>query len=438
MSSPACLRQSPPNRLRPTRHSPEILAISSQALHPSQPSKRVTAEKAWTLPRSPIPVLSNCNLDADFLFAYDEKITNRSTWWSMLDKVELIEERYEELNQLMANPEVATDHVVMAEYAQEQAELAELVQVYRQYRALEQELSDTRELQELEDGEEMHQLAEQEIARIEEELDTLYGNMRLLLLPKDPNDAKNVIMEIRAGAGGDEAGIFAADLYRMYTRYAETQRWKTEILSSHSTGVGGFKEVIFEIVGKGAYSRLKYESGVHRVQRVPITEAQGRIHTSTATVAVLPEIDEVEIDINPTDLEIDAYISSGPGGQHMQKNATAVRITHKPTGMIVSCESERSQTQNRERAMAVLRARLYEQEQERQMEERGEERRLQVGSGERSEKIRTYNYPQNRVTDHRIGLTLYRLETIVNGDLDEIIDELATTDQAERLQAIGA
>jgi peptide chain release factor 1 len=224
----------------------------------------------------------------------------------------------------------------------------------------------------------------------------------------------------------------------MYTRYAETQRWKTEILSSHGTGVGGFKEVIFEIVGKGAYSRLKYESGVHRVQRVPVTEAQGRIHTSTATVAVLPEIDDVEIEINPADLEIDAYISSGPGGQHMQKNATAVRITHKPTGMIVSCESERSQTQNRERAMAVLRARLYEQEQQRQIEERGEERRLQVGSGERSEKIRTYNYPQNRVTDHRIGLTLYRLETIVDGDLDEIIDELATTDQAERLQAIGA
>jgi peptide chain release factor 1 len=356
----------------------------------------------------------------------------------MLDKVKLVEERYEELNHLMADPEVATDHVAMAEYAQEQAELADLVQVYRRYRALEQELSDTRELQDLEDDEEMQHLAEQEIARIEDELETLYARMRLLLLPKDPNDEKNVIMEIRAGAGGDEAGIFASDLYRMYTRYAETQRWKTEILSSHGTGVGGFKEVIFQIVGKGAYSRFKYESGVHRVQRVPITESQGRIHTSTATVAVLPEIDDVEIQINPADLEIDAYISSGPGGQHMQKNATAVRITHKPTGMIVSCESERSQTQNRERAMAVLRARLYEQEQERQIEERGEERRLQVGSGERSEKIRTYNYPQNRVTDHRIGLTIYRLETIVDGDLDEIIDELATTDQAERLQAIGA
>jgi peptide chain release factor 1 len=262
--------------------------------------------------------------------------------------------------------------------------------------------------------------------------------MRLLLLPRDPNDEKNVILEIRAGAGGDEAGIFATDLQRMYTRYAENQKWKVDVLSAHTTGVGGVKEAILEIKGKGAYSRLKYESGVHRVQRVPVTESQGRIHTSTATVAVLPEIDDVEIEINPADLEIDVYISSGPGGQHMQKNATAVRITHMPTGMVVSCESERSQTQNRLRAMAVLRARLYEAEQRRQMAERGEERRLQVGSGERSEKIRTYNYPQNRVTDHRIGLTLYQLETIVNGDLDEFIDELATTEQAERLQAIGA
>jgi peptide chain release factor 1 len=355
----------------------------------------------------------------------------------MLDKVELVEERYEELNRLMADPEVVTDHVRIAEYAQEQAEIAELVQAYRRYRALEAELADTRELLDLEEGAEMLELAEQEVARLEGEMETLYDRMRLLLLPKDPNDKKNVIMEIRAGAGGDEAGIFAADLYRMYTRYAEAQRWKTDMLNAHSTGVGGFKEVILEIAGKGAYSRLKYESGVHRVQRVPVTESQGRIHTSTATVAVLPEIDDVEIEINPADLQIDVYISSGPGGQHMQKNATAVRITHEPTGMVVSCESERSQTQNRERAMAVLRARLYEAEQRRQMEERGEERRLQVGSGERSEKIRTYNYPQNRVTDHRIGLTIYRLESIVNGDLDEIIDELATTDQAERLQAIG-
>jgi peptide chain release factor 1 len=356
----------------------------------------------------------------------------------MLDKVKLVEERYEELNRLMADPEVVTDHVKVTEYAQEQSELQELVQAYRRYKALEQELADTRELMEMEDDAGMRELAEPEIVRLEGEMEGLYEEMRLLLLPKDPNDDKNVIMEIRAGAGGDEAGIFASDLYRMYTRYAEAQRWKTDILNAHKTGVGGFKEVIFEIAGKGAYSRFKFESGVHRVQRVPVTESQGRIHTSTATVAVLPEIDDVEININPADLEVDVYIASGPGGQHMQKNATAVRITHQPTGMIVACESERSQTQNRERAMAVLRARLYEAEQRRQIEERGEERRLQVGSGTRSEKIRTYNYPQNRVTDHRIGLTLHRLETIVDGDLDEIIDELATTDQAERLQAIGA
>jgi peptide chain release factor 1 len=290
---------------------------------------------------------------------------------------------------------------------------------------------------EMEEDAEMQEMGQGEVARIEAEMERLYARMRLLLLPKDPADEKNVIMEVRAGAGGDEAGIFAADLYRMYTRYAEAQKWKTDILSGHSTGVGGFKEVIFQIAGRGAYSRLKYESGVHRVQRVPTTESQGRIHTSTSTVAVLPEVDDVEIHIDPSDLETDVYISSGPGGQHMQKNATAVRIHHKPTGVVVSCESERSQTQNRERAMAILRSRLYEAERQRQIEERGETRRLQVGSGERSEKIRTYNYPQNRVTDHRIGLTLYRLESIVDGDLDEIIDELATTDEAERLQALG-
>jgi peptide chain release factor 1 len=356
----------------------------------------------------------------------------------VLDKVKLVEDRYEELNRLMGAPEVAIDHVKVTEYAQEQAEIEPLVQRYRRYKALESELADTRELLEMEDDAEIREMAEQEISRVEGDMETLYDEMRLLLLPKDPNDEKNVIMEIRAGAGGDEAGIFAADLHRMYTRYAEAQKWKTDLLSSNSTGVGGFKEVVFQIAGKGAYSRLKYESGVHRVQRVPVTESQGRIHTSTATVAVLPEIDDVEIEVNPADLEVDVYIASGPGGQHMQKNATAVRITHKPSGMVVSCESERSQTQNRERAMAVLRARLYEAEQQRQIAERGEERRLQVGSGERSEKIRTYNYPQNRVTDHRIGLTLYRLETIVDGDLDEFIDELATTEQAERLQAIGA
>jgi peptide chain release factor 1 len=247
-----------------------------------------------------------------------------------------------------------------------------------------------------------------------------------------------VIIEIRAGAGGDEAGLFAADLYRMYLRYAEKQGWKTELLSENSTGIGGFKEVIFLVQGKGAYSRFKYESGVHRVQRVPITESQGRIHTSTATVAVLPEVDEVEVKIDPNDLDISAYGSSGPGGQHMQKNATAIRIVHVPTGMVVTCESERSQTQNRVRAMNILRARLYEMEQRKQSEQLDAARRAQVGSGDRSEKIRTYNFPQNRVTDHRIGLTIHRLTNILEGDLDEFIDAMATQEQAEKLQAVEA
>ena len=242
-------------------------------------------------------------------------------------------------------------------------------------------------------------------------------------------------MEIRAGAGGDEAGIFAADLFRMYTRYAENQNWKTDILSSHDTGVGGFKEVVFEIKGRGAYSRLKYESGVHRVQRVPVTESQGRIHTSTATVAVLAEVDEIEIDIDPNDLEIDTFRAQGAGGQHMQKNDTAVRITHRPTGIVVACQDERSQTQNKFRAMAILRARLYDIEYRRVTEEQDEARRSMVGSGERAEKIRTYNYPQNRVTDHRINMSSYNLPAVMDGDLDMFIDELATRDQAERLQA---
>lgn len=355
----------------------------------------------------------------------------------MLEKLAKIEERYEELNRLMADPDVVMDHERLAELAREQAGIEEVVQATRRYRAVEKELSEARELLEEAGDPEMVELARLEAEALEQEQEELRQKLQLLLLPGDPNDEKDVIMEIRAGAGGEEAGLFAADLYRMYTRYAEARGWKTDLLSAHSTGIGGFKEVIFQVQGRGAYSRLKYESGVHRVQRVPETEAQGRIHTSTATVAVLPEMDEVEVSINPDDLEIEVYRSSGPGGQHMQKNATAVRITHKPTGLVVSCENERSQTQNRLRALAVLRARLYEMEQQQQTEEQDEARRRQVGSGERSEKIRTYNFPQNRVTDHRIGKSLYRLEEVLNGDLDEFIDELATTEQAERLQALG-
>jgi peptide chain release factor 1 len=354
----------------------------------------------------------------------------------MLEKLAGIEARYAELEKLLADPEVALDYEKVAEYAQERAELEDVVSAYRAYKAAEEELEGARSILDEEADEELYEMARGEVERLEERLSRLEERLRQLLLPRDPRDDRNVIVEIRAGAGGDEAGLFAADLYRMYTRYAEQRGWKTDILSSHTTGVGGFKEVIFEVNGKGAYSRLKYESGVHRVQRVPITESQGRIHTSTATVAVLPEVDEVEVHIDPGDLEIAAYGSSGPGGQHMQKNATAIRVVHKPTGMVVTCESERSQTQNRLRALNILRARLYEIEQEKQAEELDAARRSQVGTGERSEKIRTYNFPQNRVTDHRIGLTLYRLSTVLEGDLDEFIDTMATEEQALKLQAL--
>ena len=354
----------------------------------------------------------------------------------MWEKLEGIENRYEEIAQRMADPEVVSDPDRLAELAREHAELEELVTLYRQYRQARTELEQAESL--LDDSDpELRELAEAEVARLREHLDDLEAQLRQLLLPRDPRDQRDVIVEIRAGTGGEEAGLFAADLYRMYTRYAERRGWQTELLSAHPTDLGGFKEVIFEVRGRGAFSRLKFESGVHRVQRVPITESSGRIHTSTATVAVLPEADEVEVYIDPNDIEMEVYRSSGPGGQHMQKNATAVRLIHKPTGMVVTCESERSQTQNRARALAVLRARLYEIERQKQETEIAEARRAQVGTGERSEKIRTYNFPQNRVTDHRIGLTLYRLPDVLDGDLDPFIDELITQAQAERLQAGG-
>jgi len=352
----------------------------------------------------------------------------------MWEKLEGIENRYEEIAQRMADPEVVSDPERLAELAREHAELEELVTLYRQYRQARTELEQAKSL--LDDSDpELRELAEAEVARLREHLDDLEAQLRQLLLPRDPRDQRDVIVEIRAGTGGEEAGLFAGDLYRMYTRYAERRGWQTELLSAHPTDLGGFKEVIFEVRGRGAFSRLKFESGVHRVQRVPITESSGRIHTSTATVAVLPEADEVEVYIDPNDIEMEVYRSSGPGGQHMQKNATAVRLIHKPTGMVVTCESERSQTQNRARALAVLRARLYEMERQKQETEIAEARRAQVGTGERSEKIRTYNFPQNRVTDHRLGLTLYRLPDVLDGDLDPFIDELITQAQAERLQA---
>jgi peptide chain release factor 1 len=355
----------------------------------------------------------------------------------MLEKLKAVEKRYNELTNLMADPEIAQNYERVAEYAKERAEIEEVVDTYREYKNVTEELEGAQTLLEEDNDPDLRELAKGEIAGLEARIEELEEYLQKLLLPRDPRDEKNVIIEIRAGAGGDEAGIFAADLYRMYTRHAERQGWKTELMSTNATGVGGYKEVIFGIQGKGAFSRFKYESGVHRVQRVPTTESSGRIHTSTATVAVLPEVDDVEIHIDAKDLEIETYGASGPGGQHMQKNATAIRITHKPTGMVVACESERSQTQNRLRAMAVLRARLYEQEREKQESKIAEARRSQVGTGERSEKIRTYNFPQNRVTDHRIGLTLYQLPDILDGELDPFVEELTARDQAKQLQILG-
>ncbi|MGD1997058.1 MAG: peptide chain release factor 1 [Anaerolineae bacterium] len=354
----------------------------------------------------------------------------------MWEKLEEVEKRYQELTRRMADPDVMADHVQLAELAREHGELEEMVFLYREHQAVQQELEETRLLLE-EENPELQELAEAEVLELEGRLDELEGQLRHLLLPKDPRDKRNVIVEVRAGAGGDEAGLFAADLFRMYSRYAERQGWQTEVLSAHSTGIGGFKEVIFEVGGEGAFSRLKFESGVHRVQRIPVTESSGRIHTSTATVAVLPEAKEVEVEIDPKDLDIEVYGASGPGGQHMQKNATAVRITHQPTGMVVSCESERSQSRNRTRALAILRARLYEREQRRQTEEMARFRRSQVGTGDRSEKIRTYNFPQNRVTDHRIGFTIHQLPDVLDGELDPFIEALAAEEAERQLQMMA-
>ncbi len=355
----------------------------------------------------------------------------------MLEKLTQIEERYEELTRLMAKPEVAQDHQRVAELAKERSDLEDVVAVYREFKATTEELSQTVELLEDDIGPELRELAEMEIADLEEREERLRQELRRLLIPKDPRDVKDVIVEIRAGAGGDEAGLFAADLYRMYTRYAEQEGWQTEILSSHPTGIGGFKEVVFDVKGRGAFSHFKFESGVHRVQRVPVTESSGRIHTSTATVAVLPEMSDVEVEIKPEDIEMEAYRSSGPGGQHMQKNATAIRMVHKPSGITVACESERSQTKNKRRALSILRSRLYERKLQKQQKKRAKARRMQVGTGDRSEKIRTYNFPQNRITDHRINLTVHQLSDVLDGDLDPFIEALQAEEQREKLEALG-
>jgi len=352
----------------------------------------------------------------------------------MLEKIVGIEERYEEINQLLL--EVGDDYQRAAELSKERADIEPLVLKAAEYRQVLKRLEEARHLLDTED-EELRELAQAEIHDLEPQEQALEEKIKSMLLPKDSRDERNVILEIRAGTGGDEAALFAADLFRMYTRYAERNNWDVEVLDANEIGIGGYKEIIAMIKGKGAYSRLKYESGVHRVQRVPATEAQGRIHTSAATVAVLAEVDEVEIDIPDSDIRVDVYKSAGAGGQNVQKNSTAIRLTHLPTGMVVQCQDERSQLQNRLRAMSILRARLYEIEEEKRQEQIDDDRRGQVGSGDRSEKIRTYNYPQSRVTDHRINLTTHNLQTVMYGYLDDFIDELATQDEAKRLAAVG-
>ncbi len=357
----------------------------------------------------------------------------------MWERLNDIEQRYESLTADMARPEVTLDYEKLQALAKERASMEEIVSLYRRYREADRLASEAQTLLDESEDAGLTALAREELESQSGRRDQLEDELRHALLPRDPRDAKNVIVEVRAGTGGDEAGLFAADIYRMYSRYADRKGWAVEVLSRHESGVGGFKEIIFEVRGKGAYSRLKYESGVHRVQRVPATEAQGRIHTSTATVAVLPEAEEVEIDIREDELKMDIFHSSGAGGQNVQKVATAVRLTHLPTGMVVTCQDERSQLKNRVRALAVLRARLLDQRQREQMDEITETRRSQVGSGERAEKIRTYNFPQDRVTDHRIGLTVHNLPAVLDGDgVDEIIDAVATSEEARMLSAVAA
>ena len=352
----------------------------------------------------------------------------------MLDKLRSLELHYEDLVARLNAPETYADPALVAKLNKEQSELEPLIETYRRYIQRQRDMEEAKSLMSDPD---MKELAQEEFSQARAESEELEQKMKLLLLPTDPNDNKNVIVEIRAGVGGEEAALFAASLYRMYSMYAENRHWKVEVAGLNETELGGIKEISFIVEGAMAYSRLKFESGVHRVQRVPETESGGRIHTSTVTVAVLPEAEEVDVDINPADIEMQVFRSSGAGGQHINKTSSAVRLIHKPTGMVVECQQERSQFQNRDKAMQILRSRLYEAEQQRVSSQWSEERRSQVGTGMRNERIRTYNFPQGRLTDHRIGLTLYKLEDVMNGDLDEIIDNLITADQAERLKKSG-
>ena len=354
----------------------------------------------------------------------------------MLQKLAVLEDKYKELTEKISDPEVISDQKVWQKYMKEHADLEPIIMKFREYQSVLNSIKDSKEILQEESDEELRELAKMELSEMEDQVEPLEAELKILLLPKDPNDEKNVIVEVRGGAGGDEAALFAGDLFRMYSRYAERRRWKIELLSASDTGVGGYKEVSFLIKGKGAYSRLKYESGVHRVQRIPATESGGRIHTSTATVAVLPEVETVEVNINPNDLRIDVFRSSGNGGQSVNTTDSAVRITHIPTGEVVSCQDGKSQLKNKEQALKILVARLNDKAIAEQNKEISAERKSQVGTGDRSERIRTYNFPQGRVSDHRINLTLYKLESFLDGDLDEMIDALITEDQTKKMSAI--
>ncbi|WP_226086207.1 peptide chain release factor 1 [Mesobacillus sp. S13] len=353
----------------------------------------------------------------------------------MFDRLQAVEDRYERLNELLSDPEVVNDSKKLREYSKEQSDIQETVMAYREYKEVKEQLTDAKAMLEDKLDAEMREMVKEEISELEPRIGELEDRIKILLIPKDPNDDKNVIMEIRGAAGGDEAALFAGDLYRMYSRYAESQGWKTEVIDASTTGVGGFKEIIFMINGNGAYSKMKFENGAHRVQRVPETESGGRIHTSTATVACLPEAEEVEIELHDKDIRFDAFASSGAGGQSVNTTMSAVRLTHIPTGIVVSCQDEKSQHKNKDKAMKVLRARVYDKFQQEAQAEYDQVRKSAVGTGDRSERIRTYNFPQNRVTDHRIGLTIQKLDQILQGKMDEIIEALIMEDQSQRLES---